>query len=132
MNRRTICRLAGTIVAAAVVASPAFAEEPFRIGSPSELSGKFVAFGAQVKKGVETAIEVWKSARGGKVAGRDIELVVRDTQSNPSVTVTVMNELMRNDKSDVMIGPGGSNTGAAAVTPWRPDKDHPIWIVPGV
>lgn len=124
---------AAVVLAAAIVAaSPASAQEPFRIGSPASLSGKFVAFGAQVKKGVETAVEVWKKERGGKVAGRDIEVTVRDTQSNPSVTVSVMNELMQADKSDVLIGPGGSNIGAAAVTPWRQYAKHPIWIVPGV
>jgi branched-chain amino acid transport system substrate-binding protein len=57
---------------------------------------------------------------------------IGDTQSNPSVTVSVMNELMRTDKSDVLIGPGGSNIGAAAVTPWRQNPNRPIWIVPGV
>ena len=125
-------RLLITAAGMMMFSTVAFAEEPFRIGSPASLSGKFVAFGAQVKKGVETAVEVWKSGRDGKVAGRDIEVVVRDTQSNPSVTVSVMNELMQSDKSDVLIGPGASNIGAAAVPPWRQNPKHPIWIVPGV
>jgi branched-chain amino acid transport system substrate-binding protein len=125
-------RLLITAAGMMMFSTVAFAEEPFRIGSPAPLSGKFVAFGAQVKKGVETAVEVWKSGRDGKVAGRDIEVVVRDTQSNPSVTVSVMNELMQSDKSDVLIGPGASNIGAAAVPPWRQNPKHPIWIVPGV
>jgi branched-chain amino acid transport system substrate-binding protein len=125
-------RLLITAAGMMMFSTVAFAEEPFRIGSPASLSGKFVAFGAQVKKGVETAVEVWKSGRDGKVAGRDIEVVVRDTQSNPSVTVSVMNELMQSDKSDVLIGPGASNIGAAAVPPRRQNPKHPIWIVPGV
>jgi branched-chain amino acid transport system substrate-binding protein len=132
MTSKAMTRLLGTIAALAVISSTAMAEEPFRIGSPASLSGKFVAFGAQVKKGVETAVEVWKNVRGGKVDGRDIEVVVRDTQSNPSVTVSVMNELMQSDKSDVLVGPGASNIGAAAVPPWRQNPNHPIWIVPGV
>lgn len=118
--------------AIAAVSGVAQAEEPFRIGVVGSLSGRFVAFGAQVQKGTETAVEVWKAARGGKVAGRDIELVTRDTQSNNTVTVSVMNELMQQQKADVLIGPGASNIGAAAVPPWRQYDKRPIWIVPGV
>lgn len=125
-------RLLITAASMVMFSHVAFAEEPFRIGGVTELSGKFVAFGAQVKKGIETAVEVWKSVRGEKVAGRDIEVTMRDVQSNNTVTVSVMNELMQAEKSDVLIGPGGSNIGAAAVPPWRQYDRRPIWIVPGV
>ncbi|MEJ0068737.1 MAG: ABC transporter substrate-binding protein [Pseudomonadota bacterium] len=96
------------------------------------MSGRYVAFGAQVKKGVETAVETWKAVRGDKVAGRPIALVIKDVQSNNATTVSVMNELIASDKVDVIIGPGGSNVGAAAVPPWKKAADRPVWIVPGV
>jgi branched-chain amino acid transport system substrate-binding protein len=108
------------------------AQEELKIGLPIELSGRYVAYGAQVKKGVETAVEVWKANRGDKVAGRPIALVIRDVQSNNTATVSVMNELIASDKVNVIIGPGGSNVGAAAVPPWKKAAERPVWIVPGV
>ena len=108
------------------------AEQELRIGLPMELSGRFVAFGAQIKRGVETAVEVWKKVRGDKVAGRDIVLIERDTQSNNGTTVSVMGQLINSDKADILIGPGGSDSGAAAVPPWKQAADRPVWIVPGV
>lgn len=110
----------------------ALAQEELKIGLPVELSGRYVAYGAQVKKGVETAIDVWKANRGDKVAGRSIALVVRDVQSNNATAVSVMNELIGSDKVNVLIGPGGSNVGAASVPPWKKAENRPIWIVPGV
>lgn len=129
---KAVGRLLCATVAVVAISGAARAEEPFKIGGVTELSGRFVAFGAQVKKGIETAVEVWKSDRGDKVAGRDINVVLRDVQSNNTVTVSVMNELMQAEKADVLIGPGGSNIGAAAVPPWRQYDKRPVWIVPGV
>lgn len=127
-----LSRLLCTAAAIAALTGAAQAQEAFKIGGVTELSGRFVAFGAQVKKGIETAVEVWKSVRGDKVGGRDINVVLRDVQSNNTVTVSVMNELMQAEKADVLIGPGGSNIGAAAVPPWRQYDKRPVWIVPGV
>jgi branched-chain amino acid transport system substrate-binding protein len=129
---RIALRILSSAAGLALLSNAALAEEPFRIGGVAELSGRFVAFGAQVKKGIETAVEVWKGVRGDKVANRDIDIAMRDVQSNNTVTVSVMNELMQSDKADVLIGPGGSNIGAAAVPPWRQYDRRPIWIVPGV
>jgi branched-chain amino acid transport system substrate-binding protein len=129
MTRKTGAALC--LAAALVLGRTARADE-LRIGLPMELSGRFVAFGAQIKRGVETAVETWKKVRGDKVAGRDIVLIERDTQSNNTTTVSVMTQLIASDKADVLIGPGGSDSGAAAVPPWKTAADHPIWIVPGV
>jgi branched-chain amino acid transport system substrate-binding protein len=112
--------------------SNARAEEDFRIGLPIELSGRFVAFGAQVKKGAETAVEVWRSVRGEKVAGRTITLIIHDVQSNTVQTVSAMNELINSDRAHVLVGPGASNIGAAAIPPWKKSENRPIWLVPGV
>lgn len=133
LKRRSILQT-GALLPAGMIAGGriARAAEEFRIGVPASFSGRFVAFGAQVKRGVETAVEVWKSVRGDTVAGRSISVIERDTQSNNATTVAVMNQLIHADKADVLIGPGGSDIGAAAVPPWKQAADRPIWIVPGV
>jgi branched-chain amino acid transport system substrate-binding protein len=130
MGVRTKCFFG--LLVCSLVSGAASAEEPFKIGGVAELSGRYVAFGSQVKDGIETAVDTWKKVRGDRVAGRDIEVVIRDVQSNSSATVSVMNELMQATKANVLIGPGGSNIGAAAVPPWRQYADRPIWLVPGV
>ena len=127
LGRATIC-----LAVWLAIGTTARADGEFRIGLPMELSGRFVAFGAQIKRGVETAVETWKKVRGDKVAGRDIVLIERDTQSNNTTTVSVMGQLINSDKADILIGPGGSDSGAAAVPPWKQAEDRPVWIVPGV
>lgn len=103
----------------------------FKIGAPASLSGKYVAYGAQAKNGIETAIEVWKATRGDTVGGMPIELIVRDTQSDNALTVSIINDLIQSDQVDVIIGPDGSNVAAAAVPPWKKIETRPIWILPG-
>lgn len=131
LKRRTILQ-AGAVTSAGLLSRRARAEEELRIGMPAALSGRFVAFGAQVKRGVETAVETWKSVRGPTVAGRSISVIERDTQSNNATTVSIMNQLIQSDKAHVLIGPGASDIGAAAVPPWKQAADRPVWIVPGV
>ena len=127
------CGVALAALAASLLpGAAAQAEDVFRIGGIAELSGKYVAYGSQVKRGIETAIAVWKSVRGDKVAGRSIEVVIRDVQSNNSLAVSVMNQLIQSDKATVIIGPGGSDVGAAVVPAWKKTEERPVWLVPGV
>ncbi|MBB6181926.1 ABC transporter substrate-binding protein [Pseudorhizobium flavum] len=117
--------------ASVVLCMPAYAQETFTIGAPASLSGKYADYGNQAKNGVETAIEVWKQVHGDKVAGRPINVLVRDTQSNNATTVSLINMLIETDKVDVIVGPDGSNVAAAAVPPWKKQEDRPIWFAPG-
>lgn len=112
-------------------ALPALAQEPIKIGAPVSTSGRYVAYGAQAKNGIETAVEVWRKVRGDKVAGRPLEILYRDTQSNNAITVSLMNTFIQTDKVHLIIGPDGSNAAAAAVPPWKKLEDRPIWMVPG-
>lgn len=111
--------------AAAAASSPATAQDSIKIGVPMELSGRFVAYGASGKRGVELATEVY----GGKVAGKKIELLVRDIQSESQATISVFNELVNKERVNYIIGPIASPTVAAAIPAWRQSK--PLWIVPG-
>ena len=130
----SVCKsmLAGFALCAFGVAAQAQdAKEPFKIGLPASLSGKYVAYGIQGKSGVEQALAVWKSVRGDTVDGRKIELLMSDTQSDNALTVSIVNQLIQSDKINVMIGPDGSNVAAAAVPPWKKFKERPIWLMPG-
>ena len=77
----------------ALGAIPASAQDTLKIGAPVSTSGRYVAYGTQAKNGIETAVEMWKKVRGDKVAGRSIDVIMRDTQSNNAITVSLMNAL---------------------------------------
>src|SRR3546814_13916263 len=90
-----------------------------------ELRGRFVAYGASGKRGTEFAVETY----GGTVAGKKIELLVRDIQSETQATISVFNELIMKEKVNYIVGPIASPVVAAAIPTWRRGK--PLWIVPG-
>ena len=119
-----------TIVAAAIglsaiAGTAAHAQKVFRIGAPLEVSGKFVAYGAQGQRGIEMAVDAY----GPTVAGYKIEVLLRDIQSTNQGTVSAMTDLLEKEKVEFLIGPITSGLVAAAVPAWRQQK--PLWIVPG-
>lgn len=122
--------LSRLVVLLALGASSVEAQEVFRIGAPTSLSGRYAAYGSQGKNGIEMAVEAWRKVRGNTVAGRPIEVLFRDTQSNNATTVSLMSALIQTDKANVIIGPDGSNVAAAAVPPWKKLENRPIWIMP--
>lgn len=105
-------------------ATPAFAET-IKVGVPMELSGRFVAYGAAGRRGVEMAAEVF----GKQVGGNTLEFLYRDVQSDAQATVSAMNELIKVEKVDFLIGPVASPIVAASIPPWQQGK--PAWIVNG-
>ena len=131
MRHRSNSILFAGLAVLAIGAIPASAQDVFKIGAPVSTSGRYVAYGAQAKNGIDMAVEVWRKVRGDKVAGRSIEVLFRDTQSNNAITVSLMNGYIQTDKVDVIIGPDGSNAAAAAVPPWKKSENRPIWIMPG-
>lgn len=117
--------MAGVLMAVAAAASMAQAPKVVRIGVPLEVSGKFVAYGAQGQRGVEMAVEAF----GGTVVGQKIEILTRDIQSTNQGTVSAMTDLLEKEKVDFVVGPITSGLVSAAVPAWRQKK--PLWIVPG-
>jgi branched-chain amino acid transport system substrate-binding protein len=121
MGRRAL----GLGAAASLLAMPARADEPIFIGVPLELSGRFVSFGTAGRRGIEMALDAF----GGHAAGRPVELLIRDIQSDAQITVQVMNELLMQRKVNLLIGPISSAMVSAAIPAWRQTK--PIWIAHG-
>ncbi len=113
------------LVGAALLPGVAQAQSTVQIGVPLELSGRFVSFGLSGKRGIEMAVDAF----GGTVANRKIELIMRDVQSDPQVTVQVMNELVGQKKVHFLMGPISSAMVSAAIPAWRQGK--PIWIAHG-
>jgi len=104
---------------------PVQAQKVIKVGAPYELSGKFVAYGAQGQRGMEMAVDAY----GPAVAGHKIEVLLKDVQSTNQGTVSAMTELLQKDNADFVIGPIASGFVSAAVPAWRQKKA--LWIVPG-
>src|ERR1035437_10556852 len=78
------------LVAAAtfLIAATASAQEPLKIGMVLEMSGGFADFGMQMMNGARAYMKV----HGDTVAGRKVELIVRDTTGVPDVAKRVAQE----------------------------------------
>src|SRR4249919_2650021 len=99
----TMLALVATSVAAILVAVPASAADPIRIGLSISLTGPTSPAGKQVLAG----LEIWRddvNAKGG-LLGRPVQLVHYDDYA----------KLMTVDKVDLLIGPYSTNVIAAAM-----------------
>jgi len=87
----------------ALFASAALAAEPFRIGLILPMSGPFAgSIGRQVEQGARLYLQT----HGVEVAGRRIEIVLRDDGGNADATRRLATELVTNEKVDVLAGFG--------------------------
>ena len=112
MHKRTFVRSAA--IAAALCASGlAFAQgAPFKIGLILPMTGQQATTGRQI----EAAAKLWMAQNGDMVAGRKVQLIVKDDTSLPDVTRRVAQELVVNEKVDVLAGMGITPS-ALAVAP---------------
>jgi branched-chain amino acid transport system substrate-binding protein len=84
--------------------------QPIRVGELNSYK-QFAAFLEPYKKGMELAQEEINAAGG--VAGRKLELVVRDDGGNPGDAVRVAEELIAREKVNVLMGTFASHVGLA-------------------
>ncbi|HLS54921.1 MAG TPA: ABC transporter substrate-binding protein [Zeimonas sp.] len=105
-KRNTLRRLAAVAVAASLpigATAPAFAQsDPIRIGLILPMTGPFASTGRQV----EAAAKLYMAQHGSTVAGRKVELIVKDDAGTADVTRRLAQELVVNDKVAVLAGFG--------------------------
>ncbi|MBV9704721.1 MAG: ABC transporter substrate-binding protein [Methylobacteriaceae bacterium] len=108
LNRRTLLK-AGTATAAALAASPLFAPavraaaKTIKLGYVSPQTGPLAAFAAADQFTLSAFKDIVKD--GIVVGGTKypVEVVVKDSQSDPNRAATVAKELITNDKVDLML-----------------------------
>ena len=81
---------AGLAVLLSVATGQAIAQEKLKIGVIVTLSGPAAALGQQVRDGFALGIK----DLGGKMAGRDVEVVAVDDELKPDVAVTKVKGLL--------------------------------------
>ena len=101
MHKRHLLRsLAGASIA--LLALGAQAQDKFRIGLILPMTGPFASTGKQI----EAAARLYIAQNGDTVAGKKVELIVKDDTSAPDVTKRIAQELVVNDKVNVLAGFG--------------------------
>jgi branched-chain amino acid transport system substrate-binding protein len=103
-------RFLGWLACALFSATSLAQTHPVKIGELNSYK-VFAAFLEPYKKGMELALEEINAAGG--VAGRKLELVVRDDGGTPGDAVRVAEELIAREKVDVLMGTFASNVGLA-------------------
>lgn len=103
MTRRTaLAAAAGLSALSALGLAKAQGTEPIKIGVLIALSGPAAAYGAEERRAVE-AVFNQVNAQGG-IKGRKVELVVRDTKTNPTEAARLANQVIADDKVIAIIG----------------------------
>lgn len=110
---------------AAAIALPAIAQESVKIGVILPMSGPFANYGKQIENG----IKLYMKEHGDKVAGKKIELLLKDdTGPAPEVTKRHAQELIVKDKVDMLAGFGLTPNGLAAA-PLATEAKKPMIIM---
>src|SRR6476661_3019383 len=129
LTRRQALASAAAVLATTVARPAIAAKEPIRIGYLPALTGPSSSTGIGINRGVQLAVQEINAAGG--IDGRQIELVVRDTQSEPTKAVNGAAELTHAHKVSVVLGPVNSGESLAVVpllaranTP----QVHPCWV----
>ncbi len=98
-------KLTGLAALFAIFANAAVAQEKLKIGLVLTLSGPAAALGQQVRDGFNLAVK----DLGGKMGGREVEVVAADDELKPDAAVTKVKGLLERDKVDFVVGPIFSN-----------------------
>jgi branched-chain amino acid transport system substrate-binding protein len=107
--RRQLLLAAGAIAAAAA-AVPARAEETVKIGLILPMTGGQASTGKQI----DNAIKLYMQQKGDTVAGKKIEIILRDDAAVPDNTKRLAQELIVNEKVNIIAGFGVTPAALAA------------------
>ncbi|HEX2553124.1 MAG TPA: ABC transporter substrate-binding protein [Microvirga sp.] len=102
MLRRTFLALTGATAVTLGMGAAASAQEPFKIGLILPMTGPFASTGRQI----EAAAKLYMQQNGDSVAGKKIQLILKDDTGVADVTKRLAQELIVNDKVGVIAGFG--------------------------
>jgi branched-chain amino acid transport system substrate-binding protein len=89
-------------------------EDTYKVGAVFAVSGFMSGLGEPEKQTVEMMVDQINEAGG--INGRDLEVIVYDTESDTTKCVTMIERLIEQDEVLAIIGPSGSGTSNASVT----------------
>ena len=102
-HARKVLAVALLVASAWAVAPVAEAQPPIRIGASLSQTGAGAALGQDQLRGYQLCVK-HLNEKGG-VLGRKLELVVYDDGSEPATAVRLYEQLITQDKVDLVLGP---------------------------
>lgn len=102
MKKRDLIQSALALGLGASLPAWAQADDTLRIGMLAPMTGPFASTGKQM----EAAVKLYMQQNGNKVAGKRIELILRDDGGTPDNTKRLAQELLVNQKVHVLAGFG--------------------------
>ena len=130
MTRRQALKSAAAAAIAGGLAKPAIAANgPILVGYLPALTGPSSSTGVGINRGIQLAVQEINAAGG--IDGRQIKLITRDTQSDPTKAVNGAAELTRGQKVSVVFGPVNSGESLAVVpllARTNTPQVHPCWV----
>jgi branched-chain amino acid transport system substrate-binding protein len=90
------------VAALSVLPSVAFAQDTVKIGLILPMTGQQASTGKQI----DAAVKLYQAQKGTTVAGKKVEVILKDDTSVPDVTKRLAQELVVNDKVAILAGFG--------------------------
>ncbi len=101
MNKRSFIG-AALIAAGLLSVGVASAQEAFKVGLILPMTGPFASTGKQI----DAAVKLYLAQNGDTVNGRKIQVILKDDASTPDATKRIAQEMVVNDKVNVLAGFG--------------------------
>jgi branched-chain amino acid transport system substrate-binding protein len=124
MRLTTKTSVAIVLAAFASLAAQAQGQPPIKVGLMLPATGTFAALGTAIENGFKLYVQ----EQGGKLAGRQIEYVKVDDESDPAKATDNVNKLIKRDNVDVLVGT--VHSGVALAMAKAAKDNNTLLIVP--
>lgn len=124
MKKRVFLSVTALAASAVLTFSAQAQDNKFKIGLILPMTGQQASTGRQI----EAAARLYMAQNGDTVAGKKIELIVKDDTSVPDVTKRLAQELVVNDKVNVLAG-FGITPSALATAPLATQAKTPMVVM---
>jgi branched-chain amino acid transport system substrate-binding protein len=124
MKRRLFTAAALAVASLASATSALAQDNTFKIGLILPMTGQQATTGRQI----EAAVRLYMAQNGDSVAGKKIQLIVKDDTSLPDTTRRLAQELVVNDKVNVLAG-FGITPSALATAPIATQSKTPMVVM---
>ncbi|MBC5785721.1 ABC transporter substrate-binding protein [Ramlibacter sp. USB13] len=124
MHKRTLLQTAAALALLGASGLSLAQDNVFKIGLILPMTGQQATTGRQI----EAAAKLWMAQNGDTVAGKKVQLIVKDDASVPANTRRLAQELVVNDKVNVLAGMGITPS-ALAVAPIATQSKTPLVVM---
>ena len=124
MNKRSFLSISALALAALAATGAMADDNTFKIGLVVPMTGQQASTGRQI----EAAVKLYMAQNGDMVGGKKVELIVKDDTSVPDVTKRLAQELVVNDKVNVLAG-FGITPSAMATAPLATQSKTPMIVM---